>query len=181
MQQIVGHRIHQSLQAVAERPQDTPLKELGDRILVLDRLLDVQNVGAIIRSCHAFGVNSVMIHPTGCSPLERRAIRVSMGSIFSMKLHHSTDFAADLQWLKDEGNYQIVATANDDDSISVRDAASSFRTRGVMIIGNEDQGIDREFLAKYTDLKVKIPVDDGIDSLNAACAAAVLLFAWGNR
>jgi len=178
MEKIVGHRIHQSLQAVAERPLDTPLRELGDWILVMDRLLDVQNVGAIIRSCHAFGVNSVLVHPTGCSPFGRRAIRVSMGSIFQMKIHHSQDFAADLKWLKEEGDFQIVATANDGDAVSVQEA--TFSTKGVMVIGNEDQGVDRDFLSTYSDLKVKIPVEESIDSLNAACAATVLLFAWNH-
>lgn len=177
MESIVGHRIHQGIQAVAERPKDTELASLGPKILVLDRLLDIQNVGAIIRSCHAFGVDSVMVHPTGCSPFGRRAIRVSMGSIFQMKIFHSQDFPADLRWLKDEGGYQIVATANDQDSVSVRDA--HFSPRGVMVIGNEDQGIG-EFITNFSDLKVKIPVDETIDSLNAACAAAVLLFAWNS-
>ena len=177
MESIVGHRIHQGIQAVAERPKDTELADLGPKILVLDRLLDIQNVGAIIRSCHAFGVDSVMVHPTGCSPFGRRAIRVSMGSIFQMKIFHSQDFAADLQWLKDEGGYQIVATANSSDAVSVRDA--EFSSRGVMVIGNEDKGIG-EFISSFSDLKVKIPVEETIDSLNAACAAAVLLFAWNS-
>ena len=178
METIVGHRIHQAIQAVAERPKDTELAELGPKILVLDRLLDIQNVGAIIRSCHAFGVDSVMVHPTGCSPFGRRAVRVSMGSIFQMKIWHSQDFVADLEWLKDTGGYQIVATANSTDAVSVRDA--EFSSRGVMVIGNEDQGIGELISSSFSDLKVKIPVAESIDSLNAACAAAVLLFAWSS-
>jgi tRNA G18 (ribose-2'-O)-methylase SpoU len=174
LETIVGHRIHQGIMAVAERPVDTPLTKLGSRIVVLNRVLDIQNVGAIVRSCHAFGVRSVLVDGKGCSPYGRRAIRVSMGSIFKMNVLHSPDIVADLEWLKAQ-DYQIIEAANSSKAVPINMA--KFREKSVMIIGNEDSGVT-EGVQNLCDLTVKIPVEESIDSLNAACAASVLLYSW---
>lgn len=174
LQGIVGHRLHQGIMALAKRPDDTPLEQLGPRIIALDRVLDVQNVGSIVRSSHAFGVNSIIIGAEGCSPFGRRSIRVSMGSIFNIGVYHSDDLAADLFELKQSG-FQIVGAANRENSVALPNV--QYKERSVMVIGNEHAGLSAD-VQELCDLAIKIPVSSSIDSLNAACAASVILYSW---
>lgn len=177
MQGIVGHRLHQGIMAIAKRPDDTPLMELGSRIVALDRVLDVQNVGSIVRSSHAFGIDSIIIGAEGCSPFGRRSIRVSMGSIFNIKVYHSEDLAADLSILKESG-FQIIGAANRENAVAL--PRVRYNDRSVMIIGNEHAGMSAG-VQELCDLSVKIPVSNSIDSLNAACAASVILYSWSQN
>lgn len=177
MQGIVGHRLHQGIMAIAKRPDDTPLAQLGPRIVALDRVLDVQNVGSIVRSSHAFGIDSIIIGAEGCSPFGRRSIRVSMGSIFNIDVYHSDDLAADLRQLRQSG-FQIVGAANRENAVALPDV--KYQDRSVMIIGNEHAGLS-DGVQELCDLSVKIPVSSSIDSLNAACAASVILYSWSQR
>jgi tRNA G18 (ribose-2'-O)-methylase SpoU len=175
MEEIVGHRIHQGLMALCDRPKDTPLEFLGDRIVVLDGVQDVQNVGSIVRSAHAFGVDSMIVHERGCSPFGRRSVRVSMGSVFSLKINHSEDIAGDLFDLKELHGYQVIEAAKRPHAVLTTEA--KFSEKSILIIGNEDTGLSAE-VQEVCDMTVQIPISPTIDSLNAANAASVLLYAW---
>ncbi len=178
LEDIVGHRVHQGLMALCDRPDDCPIEYMGDRIIVLNSVQDVQNVGSIVRSAHAFGVDSIIVDQQGCSPFGRRSVRVSMGSIFSMKVNHSEDLAADLWDLHDAHGYQIIEAAKRPHAISTAEA--TYNPKSILIIGNENSGLKRD-VQEICDMTVQIPVSDTIDSLNAACAASVLLYAWQNN
>ena len=171
LERVVGYRLHQGVMMVARRPDDSPLADFGERVVVLNGVSDAENVGAIVRNCHAFGVHSLLIDASSCSPWVRRAIRVAMGSTFRMKIHHSLNLVRDLQEIADSG-YQIVATAN-------RPAAEPLhgvvmRPRVALVMGNEYAGVSDQILG-LSDLCVKIPVDPTIDSLNVAVASGILL------
>jgi len=175
---IVGHRIHQGFMAVGVRPDDYPLKDLGNRIIVLNKVLDVSNVGAIVRSAHAFGVDSILVDEEGCSPYGRRSVRVSMGSIFNMKIHHSSNLVVDLRLLKTRFGYQVVEAAKRDNAVST--VKAKYSPKSLLIIGNENSGLTKE-VQDLCDMTVVIPISNSIDSLNAACAASILLYSWQNN
>ncbi len=175
MEQIINGKIHQGLMAIAERPQDQELCEMGSRILVLDGLNDGHNVGCIVRSAHAFGFRDIISDNHGCSPLVRRAVRVSMGSIFQVNTFHSQELESDLNKLKHLG-YQIVGAENYGSSVNVSNLVC--RDKLVLIIGNEDRGIHPS-IREICDHYVKIPISKDIDSLNAATAATLLMYELG--
>jgi tRNA G18 (ribose-2'-O)-methylase SpoU len=172
MEGIINGKIHQGMMAIAERPTDCKLTELGDRIVVLDGLNDGHNVGCIVRSAHAFGFTGVLCDDHGCSPLVRRAVRVSMGSIFKAKVRHCENLEGDLLELKKLG-YHITGAENYETSVEL--ATLPYQEKLVLVIGNEDQGI-HEGVRDVCDSFVKIPVSEDIDSLNAATAASVLMY-----
>ena len=171
MQQIVGHRIHQGIMALADRPSQPCIGDLHGNLVFMDHITDTQNVGAIIRCCHAFGYGGVVLNHNSCSPFVRRSIRVSMGSVFSVPIHHGEDRITLATQLKDRG-YTLIAAGRWANS----QAMSDIQLRGpfCLIIGNEDQGVHPELL-ELCDFRVEIDMADGIDSLNAAVAAGVLL------
>jgi len=170
---IVGHHIHQGIMALAERPAPSPLEELGDRILYLNGVGDSQNVGSMCRNAKAFGYTGVITDQSGCSIYVRRTIRVSMGCTFSLMHHESTNTTTTLEWLREHG-YQIISTHLGDHSVDLNEL--NFEKKHVIIIGNEDQGVDKG-VDEFADISVRIPIISGVDSLNAACASAVVLHA----
>ena len=177
MQQIVGHRIHQGIMALADRPEQPPLASLSGNLVFMDHITDTQNVGAIIRCCHAFGYGGVILNGNSCSPFVRRSIRVSMGSVFCVPVHHGADRLELAQSLKDRG-YLLVAAGRWETSKAIADI--ELDRPYCLIIGNEDQGVHPDLLA-MCDLQVEIDLAPGIDSLNAAVAAGVLLHGLRER
>ena len=100
MSQIVGYKIHSGIMALAKEKQSTELKNLDDRIIVLNNIIDTENVGSIIRNCVAFDFNSIIFDNSTSSPYLRRAVRVSIGNIFNIKYNKSLDLKSDLLVLK---------------------------------------------------------------------------------
>ena len=177
---IAGHKIHQGVIAIARRPEDCELAELVSPIVVLNGVNDAENVGAIIRSCLAFGFGSILVDQSSCSPWVRRAIRVSMGSVFYMRTRHTTTLFEDLTQLKSLG-FAIYAASNDACSVNL------FEIRGpqkpvAIVIGSEGFGIERE-IKDISDVVVRIPIAASVDSLNASVAGGIILYqlAGGRR
>lgn len=170
--QVAGYRLHKGIMAVAKRPLSVPVEDLGDRIVVLDGIKHAENVGAIVRNCHAFGVDTLLVDNFTCNPWIRRAIRVSMGSIFKMKIHFTDDLVNSIKNLKNMG-YGIYCSSNSPGNIPLADV--SFTKRSALVIGCEGEGIRQEILS-LGDTSIRIPVSDSIDSLNAAAASAVMLY-----
>jgi tRNA G18 (ribose-2'-O)-methylase SpoU len=168
---FVGQRVHQCMIAIAERPTSALLQDVGPRCVYLNEINDTQNVGAIIRNAHAFNVRSIICDDRTCSPYARRSIRVSMGSVFWTKNIRVGEPAACLRELRNRG-YAIVAAYLDRDTIDLEDYVVP--EKAVLVIGNEYSGIAQDILKECT-VKVKIPIDRSIDSLNAACASAIFL------
>ena len=134
---------------------------------MLEGLADPTNVGAIFRSAAALGFDAVLITKTCCDPLYRRAVRVSMGTVFQIPWTR-IDSAAELKAL----GFKTAAMALTDNSVSIDDPALCSEKKLAVIIGNEGRGLSEETVLD-SDYAVKIPMSHGVDSLNAASAAAV--------
>lgn len=150
----------------AEAPPDSILKD-AHRICVIDSVCDTTNIGAIFRSAAALGIDAVILTRSSCDPLNRRAIRVSMGSVFlvpwtwidSYNQLHDLDF-------------KTAAMALSDDSISLDSPVLKQQDRLAIIMGTEGDGLPKETIAQ-ADYVVRIPMSHQVDSLNVAAAAAV--------
>ncbi len=160
-----------------------PLIEAGalckgkSRIVVLDKVMNPTNVGAIIRSAAALGMDGVLLTP-GCSdPLYRRAARVSMGTVFQIEWTFLKDDS--LEEIKALG-FKTVAMALKDDSVSINDKRLTAEEKLAVVMGTEGDGLSDNTIAGC-DYTVKIPMYHGVDSLNVAAASAVAFYQLGNR
>jgi len=171
---IVGYRLHKGVISIGERPRFTELHKLDDRILVLNDVQNSENVGAIVRSAHAFGIRSIIIDSTGCSPFVRRCARVSMGSVFKMKVHQTEDILSSLNTLKESG-FHLVSTG--DQAGAKELAQTKFPNKGALIVGNEGHGV-LPSIVEIAHENVRIETSADIDSLNVSIATSLLLYKW---
>ena len=146
------------------------------RIAVLEGIVDHTNVGAIFRSAAALNVDAVLVTPTCCDPLYRRAARVSMGTVFQVPWtrigsDHTQWPVPGLSILHDLG-FTTVAFALTDESISLADPSLQHVERLAIVLGTEGDGLCHDTIAGC-DLTVRIPMAHGVDSLNVAAASAV--------
>lgn len=172
LESIVGYRLHQGILAIGKRTEETPLAELSGKVLVLDRVIDAENVGAIIRTAVAFGIDSFVLDRPSAHPFLRRAVRVSLGACFSIKYHICDSLPEAVRELESDGR-AIIAAEQDKRSVSVFDFR--FPPRFVLIMGSEGYGVDKELLDRCQSI-VELPVAPGVDSLNVAATASALLF-----
>lgn len=138
------------------------------RVVVIDGVVDTTNIGAIFRSAAALGIDAVLLTPTSCDPLNRRAVRVSMGSVFLVPW---TWLDAPIDTLGEYG-FRTAAMALTDDSISIDSPLLAAEERLAIVMGTEGDGLAHETIAS-ADYVVRIPMSHGVDSLNVAAAAAV--------
>lgn len=173
---IAGFKTEFDVLTLFTRPTEIDLEFFDDKIILLNGLTSPENVGSIIRSCSAFKINSILIDEKSCSPFLRRCIRVSMGNVFSMKTHHSTNIREDINFLKKQG-YSIISTANIPSALDLKNF--NFKNKFVLIIGSEGHGIDQDII-EISDFVLKISIDDNVAHLNAANAASIFLFKMSN-
>lgn len=171
LEHVAGFKIHFEVLILAEKPKDTELNQLDDRIILLNGLSSPENVGSIVRSSAAFGVKSIITDEKTCSPYLRRCIRVSMGNIFSMKTYHAINIRGDLKKLKELG-YAIFSSANIAGSVDVK--SFNFPSKYVLIIGSEGHGVDQDVL-NASDAILRINIDPQVAHLNASNAASIFL------
>jgi tRNA G18 (ribose-2'-O)-methylase SpoU len=172
MKQIVGHKIHQGMLALIDKPSFISFDEIKENVVVLNGLTSPENVGSIVRSCAAFKINTLIIDEKTCSPFIRRCIRVSTGNLFNINVYKSTNLEDDLIKLKSKG-YTISTTANAENAISLQEY--NFPLNSAIVIGNEGFGVDEEIF-KLSDNILKIDIDEEVTSLNAAIATSIVLF-----
>lgn len=180
---MTGFHLHRGALASMHRPQLVEPAELlqrallheASRVLVLEDIVDHTNVGAVFRSAAALGVDAVLVTPRCADPLYRRAVRVSMGTVFQVPWTRIEPWTAGLQVLRDHG-FTVAAFALGDGAISLDDLTANQPDRLAMIFGTEGDGLTR-LAVKGADLVVKIPMSGGVDSLNMAAASAVALWA----
>ena len=178
--QLTGFKLTRGMLCAMRRK---PLASVADicknknRIVILDKVMNPTNVGAIIRSAAALGMDAVLLTP-GCSdPLYRRAARVSMGTVFQIEWTYMPEESLDE--IKDLG-FKTVAMALKDDSISISDPKLGAEEKLAIIMGTEGDGLSDETI-DGCDYTVKIPMYHGVDSLNVAAASAVAFYALGNK
>ena len=140
----------------------------AQRVVIIDGVTDTTNIGAIFRSAAALGIDAVLLTRTACDPLNRRAVRVSMGSVFLVPWTWIDDIDSEMHA---EG-FATAAMALTDDSVSIDDPALKSLPKLAIIMGTEGDGLAREVIAE-ADYVVRIPMAHGVDSLNVAAAAAV--------
>lgn len=147
--------------------------EDAKRVVVMDNVQNPTNVGAIIRSAAALGIDAVIVTDSCADPLYRRASRVSMGTVFQipwtmLDKKESAQYVEKLSYF----GFEIAALALDDDSISIDDKKLESVEKLALILGSEGYGLPTETIKKC-DYTVKIPMANGVDSLNVAAASAV--------
>ena len=166
---ISGLKTPQGIGAVIERPADADVfSSASENILFLERVQNPDNVGAIIRSAACAGFGHVMLSEGCADCFSPKALRSSAANIFLVEI--SRGGAEELRRLKDEGARLIGAHLRGDTGFK-----ASSGTRNVLLIGNEGSGLSEQASQLCTDL-VRIPMREGCESLNAACAAAVLMY-----
>lgn len=155
----------------------------ASRIAVLEDVVNPTNIGAIFRSAAALGMDAVLLTSSCCDPLYRRAIRVSMGTVFQIPW---TFFENELCWMKSginilhELGFKTVAMALKDDSVSIDDPGLMKEEKLAIILGTEGEGLAEETI-ENSDYTIKIPMYHGVDSLNVAAASAVAFWQLGKR
>ena len=146
------------------------------RVVVIEAVTDTTNIGAIFRSAAALGIDAVLLTRNTCDPLNRRAVRVSMGTIFQVPW---TWLDAPIASLHDYG-FRTAAMALNDNSIALDDARLKAEPRLAVIMGTEGDGLPYQTIEE-ADYVVRIPMAHGVDSLNVAAAAAVAFWDLRNR
>lgn len=175
LEKLVGFDLHQGVMARAERPADHSLEAMtAGPVVILDGIAKSENVGAIIRNAAAFGFKNVLIGPDTCHPYNRRAVRVSMGNVFTMQIHQAQDLGVALTSLKELGT-KLYAFENREFAQDLPDV--SFPAQSGFMIGSEGAGISEKLLP-LADHYVRIPIDAHVYALNAACASAVAMYAF---
>ncbi len=154
------------------------------RITVLENVVNPTNVGAIFRSAAALGMDAVLLTPACCDPLYRRAVRVSMGTVFQIPWAFLGDSVADwpepgMGRLRALG-FRTVAMALEDKSVPINDPALAAEEKLAIILGTEGEGLAASTIADC-DYTVRIPMSHGVDSLNVAAASAVAFWQLGAR
>lgn len=176
---IVGYRYHQGIMAVGIVPSAPSLERiLADSskqliLVALDRLESSENTGVIVRNCAANGVKAIIIGERSSDPFLRRAVRNSMGTLFKMPVIYSENLVSTLQHLRQAYHFQIIAAHPRAESHPI--FSVDFCINSCIVLGNEGEGISPEILQQCTH-EVQIPMAPHIDSLNVACASAVILY-----
>ncbi|MEE1012395.1 MAG: RNA methyltransferase [Acutalibacteraceae bacterium] len=178
--QLTGFKLTRGMLCAMKRKPLPDIREIckdKKRIVVLDKVMNPTNVGAIIRSAAALGMDAVILTP-GCSdPLYRRAARVSMGTVFQIEWTFLPDDSLDE--IKSLG-FKTVAMALKDNSLSVNDPVLANEDKLAVIMGTEGDGLSDRTISDC-DYTVKIPMYHGVDSLNVAAASAVAFYQLGNK
>lgn len=178
LESIVGYNLHQGIMAVARVPSHPTLAEMlgtlrEPRLLVaLDGLVNSENIGVIVRNCAAFGVDGIIVGETSSSPYLRRAVRNSMGTVFSMPVVHVSNLAESLNELRNKHQTEVVA-AHPHDEATIH--SSNFNNNCCIVFGHEGLGVSQQILNVCTR-RVAIPMENNTDSLNVASASAVFLY-----
>ena len=177
--ELTGFELTRGALCAMRRPRLPSVEEIcaaARRVAVLEEIADSTNIGALFRSAAALNIDAVLITPTCCDPLCRRAVRVSMGTVFLVPWTRigetKDDWPEDgLARLKKMG-FKTAAMALSDRSVSIDDKALMAEERLAIVLGTEGDGLSKKTIAEC-DYTVKIPMSHGVDSLNVAAAGAV--------
>ena len=187
LEALTGFALTRGVLCAMERralPSVEELLQNARRVAVLEGIVDPTNVGAIFRSAAALNMDAVLVTPTCCDPLYRRAVRVSMGTVFQVPWtkigdDHTQWPHPGLERLQALG-FKTAAMALRDDSVSIDDAGLLSEDKLSIVLGTEGDGLANDTIANC-DYTVKIPMSHEVDSLNVAAASAVAFWQLGKR
>ena len=171
LEQLTGYTLTRGVLCAMRRPAPPALDDVcrdARRVVVIDGVVDTTNIGAIFRSAAALGIDAVLLTRNSCDPLNRRAVRVSMGSVFLVPWTWIDDPVDDLTRM----GFLTAAMALSDNSIPLDAPQLKRAERLALIMGTEGDGLPHSTIAK-TNYVVRIPMSHHVDSLNVAAAAAV--------
>lgn len=177
MNHIVGFNLHYGVLAIGEQPLNAKLSDLGDVIVVFNGIVNSENIGAIIRNATAFGADSIIYDNSSSSPFLRRAVRVSMGSVFFAKVHKSENLIDTIFELK-KSNYRIIGAELSKESIPIENI--EFSKKNVIIFGAEGPGVEDNIL-NLCDNIAHIPINNKFNSINVSSASAIFLYNLCNK
>lgn len=184
--ELVGFAFHNGVMAVGVRAAPLCLADFMQRVtqrteqrgasaslLVCPELANTENLGLVLRIAAALGVGGMLIGPRCCDPWFRQSVRVSMGAALRLPIRRADDLAADLRELRARWGLELIASVCDSSGRPLGD----FRPRGAwaLLLGGERHGLDDATIAAC-DQRLTVPMHDGVDSLNVAIAAAVMLW-----
>jgi len=177
--QLTGYTLTRGVLCAMRRPKPHSVAEVckdARRVVVIKGVVDTTNIGAIFRSAAALGIDAVLLTPDSCDPLNRRAVRVSMGTVFLVPWTWMSD---DINELHQYG-FLTAAMALTDNSISLDDNQLKQEERLAIIMGTEGDGLPRQTIAD-ADYVVRIPMAHHVDSLNVAAATAIACWELGKH
>lgn len=187
LEQITGYKLARGMLCAMHRPMLPSAEEIckkSHRIAVLENVVNPTNVGAIFRSAAALGMDAVLLTPACSDPLYRRAIRVSMGTVFQIPWAYLGDkrsiWPEEGMTLLHENGFKTVAMALRNDSVRIDDEKLLSEEKLAIVLGTEGDGLAAETISDC-DYTVKIPMSHGVDSLNVAAASAVAFWEFGNK
>jgi tRNA G18 (ribose-2'-O)-methylase SpoU len=180
LQAVTGFHVHRGILGSVHRPPMPTAAELlatSRRIVVLEDVNTHTNVGAIFRCAAALGMDAVLLSPSCADPLYRRSVRVSMGEVFAVPYARLEPWPSALDEVRQAG-FTVLALTPEPAAVSLRELSDAARSRPALLLGAEGPGLSRKALTA-ADVRVRIPMHRGVDSLNVAAAAAVACYALG--
>lgn len=180
---LTGYTLTRGVLCAMRRPaprEASAILKNARRTAVLEGVVDATNIGAIFRSAAALGLDGVLLSPTCCDPLIRRAARVSMGTVFQIPWAYLENWPVGGTALLREYGFKTAAMALTEDSLPIDDPRPAAEPRLAIVLGTEGDGLAPSTVAAC-DYTVKIPMFHGVDSLNVSAAAAVAFYALTPR
>lgn len=174
LERITGFHLHRGALAAMHRPEPRPLADVlapAHRIAVIEDMVDHTNLGAVFRSAAALGIDAVLMSPRSADPLYRRAVRVSMGSVFQVPWASLMSWPEDLAVVRRAG-FTLASLALTPGAVPIGDFAARQHERLALLLGTEGNGLSQGALDE-ADVALTIPMYGGVDSLNVAAAAAI--------
>ena len=169
---VAGFDVHRGALAAVERPSLPPLGDIlsrGRRLAILEGISDHENMGSLFRNAAAFAIDAVLLSPTCSDPLYRRSVRVSMGHVLHVPFTHVDPWPDALQLVR-AARFSVVALTPAPDAEPVQGVAPI--ERPAFLLGAEGPGITPAAL-RAADRRIRIPMANGVDSVNVATAAAI--------
>jgi tRNA G18 (ribose-2'-O)-methylase SpoU len=179
---VTGFHVHRGALGSFGRPRVPPAAEVlahAHRVLVLEDVNSPTNLGAVFRSAAGLGMDAVLLSPTSCDPLYRRAVRVSMGEVLAVPYAYLDAWPAGLDDVRSAG-FRILALTPAADATRLEEVALSPDDRVAVLLGAEGPGLTADAMTA-SDERVRITMAAGVDSLNVAAAAAVACWVLGRR
>ena len=176
---LTGYTLTRGVLCAFRRPAPAGVTDIcrdARRIVVIQGVTDTTNIGAIFRSAAALGMDAVLLTPDSCDPLNRRAVRVSMGSVFLVPWTWTDAALEEVHRL----GFRTVAMALTEQSIPPDTPSLKAEPKLAIVVGPEGDGLPQDAIAR-ADYVVRIPMAHGVDSLNVAAASAVAFWELGKR
>ena len=178
LEEIVGFECHQGIMAVGLVPPSPTLETIAAAprprlIAATDHLTSAENTGVVVRNCAAHGVSGLIVGETSADPYLRRSVRNSMGTIFKLPIFYAGNLADTLATLRSSFGFRIIAAHPRPGSVPLFRADLSGDC--CLVFGSEGEGI-ADTVLDACDESVEVPMANGIDSLNVACASAILIY-----